>query len=481
MAHKQDGKWSWLVCFSATLSWLGALGFLFSFGIFFPVFMDYFHESREKTAWVGSLAMALTNFSGLVSGALIKRFGCRFTTLVGGFLCALSLGLSSLAKNILTLFLTYSALYGLGTSCVLSASLNIISKYFKKRRSMATGIVACGQGGGVLILGPVLQTMINAFGWQTTYQIMAGVVLSLCLSGLTYSPNVEHDELQGDVVEVEGSASSADGAQNELVGHERGENTKTSVEEEKRGCHAFLTVWKEPKFVALVASSSVMMFGHFVPQIHLVRFCEDIGITADAASRLFIYYGLASCIARLISGRLCDFQKVNTFYVYQAAELVLGTTILVVTMASSYAHMIAFVVIYGFCDGLFITTLNVLVITCVSQSQVPFAIGWELQITSIVVAGGPPAAGLMADSLGTYTHAFYMSGAVVIAGACIPFLLLFTNTKEPGTRTRETLSDLWELNGPIKEIPVTMDTEQGGETEADPSSGESFIVWTSSV
>jgi len=125
-----------------------------------------------------------------------------------------------------------------------------------------------------------------------------------------------------------------------------------------------------------------------------VRFCEDIGITADAASRLFIYYGLASCIARLISGRLCDFQKVNTFYVYQAAELVLGTTILVVTMASSYAHMIAFVVIYGFCDGLFITTLNVLVITCVSQSQVPFAIGWELQITSIVVAGGPPAVGM---------------------------------------------------------------------------------------
>ena len=117
-------------------------------------------------AWVGSLAMALTNFCGLASGALIKRFGCRVTTLLGGFLCALSLGLSSLAKNILILFLTYSALYGLGSSCVLSASLNIISKYFKKRRSMATGIAVCGQGGGILILGPLLQTMIDTFGWD---------------------------------------------------------------------------------------------------------------------------------------------------------------------------------------------------------------------------------------------------------------------------------------------------------------------------
>ena len=32
----------------------------------------------------------------------------------------------------------------------------------------------------------------------------------------------------------------------------------------------------------------------------------------------------------------------------------------------------------------------------------------------------------MADSLNSYTYAFYMAGAVVIAGACIPFLLLCT-------------------------------------------------------
>ena len=48
-SYAQDGLWSWLVCASATLSWLAALGFVFSFGIFFPVFMDYFQESREKT------------------------------------------------------------------------------------------------------------------------------------------------------------------------------------------------------------------------------------------------------------------------------------------------------------------------------------------------------------------------------------------------------------------------------------------------
>ena len=125
-----------------------------------------------------------------------------------------------------------------------------------------------------------------------------------------------------------------------------------------------------------------------------MRYCEDIGITPDAASRLFVYYGLASCAGRLLSGRLCDFKKVNTFYVYQASELVVGTLILVVTMASSYVHVIAFSVIYGFCDGVFVTTLNVLLMTCVSPQKVAAAISWHMQISSFFSASGPPVAGM---------------------------------------------------------------------------------------
>ena len=147
---------------------------------------------------------------------------------------------------------------------------------------MATGIVTCGQGGGVLILGPLLQAMVDAFGWQTTYQIMSGVVLSLCLSGLTYSPNVENEDADNavdtTVVEVDAKTSSSDGVQNEQVGYEGGVKSRTSVEETK-GHHVFLTVWKEPKFVALVLSASVVMFGHFVPQIHLVSSIFRIFLT----------------------------------------------------------------------------------------------------------------------------------------------------------------------------------------------------------
>ena len=48
VAHSQDGHWSWLVCFAATMSWMAAMGFVFSFGIFFPVFTEFFGEDRER-------------------------------------------------------------------------------------------------------------------------------------------------------------------------------------------------------------------------------------------------------------------------------------------------------------------------------------------------------------------------------------------------------------------------------------------------
>lgn len=90
---------------------------------------------------------------------------------------------------------------------------------------MATGILACGQGGGVLIQGPLLQAIIDAFGWRTVFQIIAGVVPVLCLSGLTYSPNLQNSEPESPPEEAK-----------------------------SKGCHIDVTVWKEPKFVAVAVS-----------------------------------------------------------------------------------------------------------------------------------------------------------------------------------------------------------------------------------
>jgi len=69
----------------------------------------------------------------------------------------------------------------------------VISQFFKKRQSLATGMLTAGHGGGVLVMGPTLEALIRATGWQTTYRIMAGVAFVLCSLAITFDPNVEKD------------------------------------------------------------------------------------------------------------------------------------------------------------------------------------------------------------------------------------------------------------------------------------------------
>lgn len=50
-----DGGWGWVVVAASLLCNILVDGVCFTFGIFYVEFLDYFGESKAKTAWVGSL------------------------------------------------------------------------------------------------------------------------------------------------------------------------------------------------------------------------------------------------------------------------------------------------------------------------------------------------------------------------------------------------------------------------------------------
>ena len=45
----KDSSFSWVVCISSSVCNALNLGFALSFGVLFPVFMEYFDETRERT------------------------------------------------------------------------------------------------------------------------------------------------------------------------------------------------------------------------------------------------------------------------------------------------------------------------------------------------------------------------------------------------------------------------------------------------
>lgn len=68
-----DGGWGWVVVFSSLIISTIADGISFSFGLLYVQFLNHFEESKSKTAWIGSLFMAVPLLSGPVGSALVDR------------------------------------------------------------------------------------------------------------------------------------------------------------------------------------------------------------------------------------------------------------------------------------------------------------------------------------------------------------------------------------------------------------------------
>ena len=191
-------------------------------------------------------------FSGPLTGNLINRFGCRAISLVGAVTCAVSLVLTSFSNSLVFMYFAYSVVFGLGSSLVFLPSLVMVGKYFHNRRAFAGGILSSGASLGVMCLGPILDTLLSAFGWRYTYRIMAGAVLGICLLACLYDPYVENHRR----VTIDEDARMAQSSEEISLLHNEELNN--------------VSVWRNPGFVKIALLATVVNFGRLSPPLHLV-------------------------------------------------------------------------------------------------------------------------------------------------------------------------------------------------------------------
>uniref|UniRef100_A0A182RUC9 MFS domain-containing protein n=1 Tax=Anopheles funestus TaxID=62324 RepID=A0A182RUC9_ANOFN len=183
-ARPPDGGWGWVVCFASFMVNLIADGVTFSFGVMYIELLSYFGEGKGKTAWVGSLFMAMPLLCGPVASFLTDRYGCRKVTIIGSILASIGFALSAYATSIEMLYLTFGILSGFGLSLCYVAAVVIVAYYFDKKRSFATGLSVCGSGIGTFVFASLTQILLDEYGWRGTTLILAGIFLNMCLCGL---------------------------------------------------------------------------------------------------------------------------------------------------------------------------------------------------------------------------------------------------------------------------------------------------------
>ncbi|KAL3217246.1 hypothetical protein MRX96_006144 [Rhipicephalus microplus] len=181
-ATPPDGGWGWVVVFASFMINLIADGVSMSFGILFVDLIDYFEQSKGKTAWVGSLYLSMPLLTGPIASSLTDRYGCRRVCIVGSLLAAGGFVASYIGTSLEFLFLTFSV-SGFGLALCYVTSIVSVAYYFERRRSLATGLAVCGTGIGTFVFAPLTIRLLETFAWQGTLLILAGFFLNMVISG----------------------------------------------------------------------------------------------------------------------------------------------------------------------------------------------------------------------------------------------------------------------------------------------------------
>ena len=75
-----------------------------------------------------------------------------------------------------------------------------------------------------------------------------------------------------------------------------------------------------------------------------------------------------------------------------------------------YTGILVYVVLYGIGDGIFITTMNSILMFTVDEKRRAGALGLGFSLVSLGIAGGPPLAGEHAQCVRTRTLSLFKRG-----------------------------------------------------------------------
>lgn len=154
-----------------------------------------------------------------------------------------------------------------------------------------------------------------------------------------------------------------------------------------------------------------------------MKYSLDLGMSSAASSRLILFMGINIVLGRFVCGFLCSIERLDNWFILHGMAITNGVSTMLLVLAKNYEWLVAYSLIFGFCDGAMAAAVNIIALTSVEPSKAGSAFGNVLLTTSFVTLVGPPLSGFAVDKLGTYEPAFFMAGGALIAASLTPWVL----------------------------------------------------------
>jgi MFS family permease len=375
-------------------------GMFNSLGVFFKPLLAEFDWQRAVVSSAVSLSILVNGIGGVLQGRLSDRFGPRMTMTAAGCLLGAGYLLISRVTTVWQLYLLCGLLVGLGVSGTDVVLLSTTARWFVKKRGMMSGIIKVGTGAGMLIMPVIINGLITAYGWRTTFLVLGAVILLFyvaCSQFLVRDPGKK--------------GLAPDGER-----HKHRVN-RTAPEGGMKLQAAVRTV----QFWTVCAAFFLVFFCALTILMHIVTHAIDLGIAKAAAATVLSVVGGVSMIGRFVMGGSGD--RIGNRAALVICFLLLTGSLAWLQFADRLWMLVLFAVVYGFAHGGFYALVSPLTAELFGTRSHGVIFGIVLFIATIGGSLGPVTAGYIFDITGSYGLDFWILTGMGIVGAIAAFSL----------------------------------------------------------
>ncbi|KAL4221435.1 solute carrier 16 [Mactra antiquata] len=379
-----------------------------------------------------------TPIGGPITSGLADLYGSRIMVVPGAIISSAGFFLSIFATNVYHLWVTFGVLGGIGFAMMYSPAHVCVIHNFKKHRSLASGIVACGSGVGTVTTNQVIRLLIVHYGWKGTILLEAGLVLQGVVVGLflvrttpdahTKSVDMSHSKQNCNVSGIENSMFTVNvvkenSLNNEVIDEHCSSsylnssvpNVESQIEKditnsEANNCDEMsntgkfnltemlksicdLNLLKDARCILILSAIFMFALGYIVPFTFIPDQVIESGLTKQEAVWLTSSIGIAGTVSRFGFGILGDRPFVNRLmllvFLMMISGILTGLSPLMVTMVTK----IIYCCMFGVLIGGFVSIYPVVLTDIFGDKMFAKSYGFVLTSFGLGVVSGTPIGG----------------------------------------------------------------------------------------
>ncbi|KAK0503643.1 major facilitator superfamily domain-containing protein [Armillaria luteobubalina] len=309
---------SWLVQFCI-------IGVPLSFGVTESFYArEYLADyTPSQINWIGSLQLCLMYLLGLAVAGLFDAGHFHFISIAGSILFLFSIFMLSLAKEgqYYQVFLSQGLGMGIGTGIMYTPTSSVVAHHFKKRRSIAMGIITTGSAIGGFFFSSIFGHFLDgSIGFAWGIRIGAFVCLAcLCTANLLMRTNYPRSQT----------------------------TTRPALPSTATPLTALL---RTPAYIFMILYGFFISLALYNPMFSVELFAQEHNnIPSTLTDYLVAIINLSSTLGRTIPNWLAD--RYGVLPVYIPCVAAAGVLALVMMVCTTAASITIFCVLYGFFSG----------------------------------------------------------------------------------------------------------------------------------